>query len=357
MSKGKYVAYVSAYTSGNQSSCGIRIYDVDMNHGRFTEKDRVEITNSSYVTISHNQKYLYSITDFGVEAYRILKDGTLEAINRASINGMRGCYLSTDKLDRYLFVGGWHDGKVTVMRLNEDGTIGEMTDEVFHKGIGSVAERNFRPHVNCVNITPDQKYLCAVDLGVDQVKIYKFNDETGKITLVDMLRCELESAPRIIKFSPDGRFAYLICELKNYISVYSYKDGPRGPVFELVQTISTLNEYHSKGSAACVLRFSRDWNYVLCSNAGDNSVGIFKIDRETGMLEKICILPVSGDYPKAADFFPDNRHIMALNHESNTMTIFRINYEKKYFSLWGKPLKVETPNCILVSEIEEAPKQ
>ena len=128
-------------------------------------------------------------------------------MNSASICGMRGCYLSTDKLDRYLFVGGWHDGKVTVMRLNEDGTIGEMTDEVFHKGIGSVAERNFRPHVNCVNITPDQKYLCAVDLGVDQVKIYKFNDETGKITLVDMLRCELESAPRIIKFSPDGRFA------------------------------------------------------------------------------------------------------------------------------------------------------
>ena len=133
---------------------------------------------------------------------------------------------------------------------------------------------------------------------------------------MDILCCELESAPRIIKFSPDGRFAYLICELKNYISVYTYKDGPRGPVFELVQTISTLNEYHSKGSAACVLRFSRDWNYVLCSNAGDNSVGIFKI-----------------------------------------MTIFRINYEKKYFSLWGKPLKVETPNCVLVSEIEEAPKQ
>jgi len=268
---------------------------------------------------------------------------------------VRGFYRATDKQDKFLFVGGWHDGKVTVMRLNEDGTIGEMTDEIFHKGLGSVAERNFRPHVNCVNITPDQKYLCAVDLGVDQVKIYKFNHETGKITLVDMLRCELESAPRIIKFSPDGRFAYLICELKNYISVYSYKDGPRGPVFELLQTISTLNDYHSSGSAACVLRFSRDWKYVLCSNAGDNSIGIFKIDRETGKLEKICILPISGDYPKAADFFPDNRHIMSLNHETNTMTIFKINYEKKYFSMWGKPLKVETPNCILVSEIEKLP--
>ena len=270
----------------------------------------------------------------------------------ASIRWMRGRYLSTDREDRFLFVGGWHDGKVTVMRLNEDGTIGEMTDEIFHKGLGSVAERNFRPHVNCVNITPDQKYLCAVDLGVDQVKIYKFDRETGRIKLIDILRCEQESAPRIIKFSPDGRFAYLICELKNYISVYSYRDSSKGPVFELVQTMPTRSKYHSQVSAACVLRFSKDWKYVLCSNAGDNTMGIFKVDNETGMLEKICILPISGDYPKAGDFFPDHRHFMSLNHETNSMTIFRINYEEKYFSMWGRPIKVETPNCILVSEIQ-----
>ena len=353
-SEGKYMAYVGSY-SYNGKAKGITVYDVDVEKGTF--KERCEVDNSSYVTASNDNRTLYSVADEGVVAFRILENGSLSRLNSAKTKGMRACHLSMDKEDRYVFVSGFHDGKATVLRLRKDGGVGEIVDGVFHKGLGSVAERNFRPHVNCVNITPDQKYLCAVDLGVDQVKIYKFNDETGKITLVDMLRCELESAPRIIKFSPDGRFAYLICELKNYISVYTYKDGPRGPVFELVQTISTLNEYHSKGSAACVLRFSRDWNYVLCSNAGDNSVGIFKIDRETGMLEKICILPVSGDYPKAADFFPDNRHIMALNHESNTMTIFRINYEKKYFSLWGKPLKVETPNCVLVSEIEEAPKQ
>ena len=268
---------------------------------------------------------------------------------------MSGCYLSTDREDRFLFVGGWHDGKVTVMRLNEDGTVGGMADDIFHKGLGSVAERNFRPHVNCVNITPDQKYLCAVDLGVDQVKIYRFNHETGKIKLIDILRCEQESAPRIIKFSPDGRFAYLICELKNYISVYSYRDTSRGPVFELIQTVHTRSKYHSQVSAACVLRFSKDWKYVLCSNAGDNTMGILKVDEETGKLEMICILPVSGDYPKAGDFFPDNRHFMSLNHETNSITIFRINYEEKYFSMWGKPIKVETPNCILVSEAGQQP--
>ena len=81
MSKGKYVAYVSSYTQGD--SHGIRIYDVDMKNGRFKEKDKVEITNSSYLTISHNGKFLYSITDFGVEAYTIMPDGDLELINFA----------------------------------------------------------------------------------------------------------------------------------------------------------------------------------------------------------------------------------------------------------------------------------
>ncbi len=40
-------------------SHGIRIYDVDMKNGRFKEKDKVEITNSSYLTISHNGKFLF----------------------------------------------------------------------------------------------------------------------------------------------------------------------------------------------------------------------------------------------------------------------------------------------------------
>ena len=167
MGKEKYVAYVSTYTSGNKSSFGIRIYDVDMENGRFSEKNQVKITNSSYVTISHNRKYLYSITDFGVEAYKILGDGSLELINHASINGMRGCYLSTDYEDKFLFVAGYHDAKLTVLRVEEDGAIGEITDEIFHKGLGSIAERNFRPHINCVKMTRDNKFLCAADLGME----------------------------------------------------------------------------------------------------------------------------------------------------------------------------------------------
>ncbi len=66
----KCVAYVSTYTMGDKH--GIKIYDVDMEKGRFNEKGEVNITNSSYVTISHNRKYLYAITDTGVHTILLL---------------------------------------------------------------------------------------------------------------------------------------------------------------------------------------------------------------------------------------------------------------------------------------------
>lgn len=347
MENEKYVAYVSTYTTGMGDNHGIKIYDVDMKSGRLIEKNQVEITNSSYVTISHNMQYLYSITDFGVESYKIMESGDLELINFASINGMRGCYLSTDYEDRFLFVAGYHDGKITVLRLEEGGGVGKITDEIFHKGLGSIAERNFRPHVNCVKMTRDNKYLCAADLGMDHVKVYRLDHEKGTLKLADVIRSEQESAPRHLKFSQDGKYLYIVHELKNYIDVYSYEEVNGNPEFEKIQTISTLNEYHASNSAASTLNFSADFNYMVSSNAGDNSVVIYKIDHSNGLLEKLFCLPISGDYPKDAALFPDNRHLVSLNHETNSMTFFTVDLKKGLLVMNGPEVRVEQPNCII----------
>lgn len=352
----KYVAYVSTYTMGtltnDKKSYGIKIYDVDLKNGRFTPKDQVEITNSSYVTISHNKKYLYSITDMGVEAYQIEKDGTLSNLGQASINGMRGCYLSTDYEDKFLFTAGYHDGKITALRLNDDGSIREITDEIFCKGLGSVAERNFRPHVSCVKMTRDNKYLCAADLGMDHVNVYKLDHNTGRLKLMDILRSDLESAPRHIKFSQDGKFAYIVHELKNYIDVYTYKEEKGLPEFEKIQTISTVNDYHASNSSASALNISEDFHYLVTSNAGDNTATVYKIDKKTGLLEKLLCLPISGDYPKDAVLFPDNRHLVSLNHESNTMTFFETDLKRGLIMMNTKEIQVNAPNCIIFHKLE-----
>lgn len=289
----------------------------------------------------------------GVESYRIKKDGTLVNINHASINGMRGCYLSTDYEDKFLFTAGYHDGKITALRLNEDGSIGAITDEIFCKGMGSVAERNFRPHVSCVKMTRDNKYLCAADLGMDHVNVYLLDHMTGRLKLVDILRSDLESAPRHMKFSQDGKFMYVVHELKNYIDVYTYREEKGLPEFEKIQTISTVNEYHASNSSASALNISEDFRYMVTSNAGDNTATIYKVDRKTGLLEKLLCLPISGDYPKDAVLFPDNKHLVSLNHESNTMTFFTTDLKNGLIVMNTKEIPVNFPNCIIFHKLEE----
>ena len=351
MGEEKYIAYVGTYTHG--SSIGIHLYDVDVEEGTLSERKVVPVNNSSYVVKSKNGKYLYSIADEGVAVFAIKPDGDLEPINKVDIDGMRGCYLSVDDEGKYLFVGGYHDGKITAVHTHKDCRLGRVFDGVFHKGIGSVAERNFRPHVSCVLPTPEGKYVCAVDNGIDQVKIYRINTVRNRLELVDVLRCKRESGPREIVFSKDGNYAYILFELINKVGVFKYKDNGKTPEFELIQTIETLSdELDPLHDCAAAITISPDGKHLFTSTAGDNSVAMFTINPEDGTLEKDFALPISGEYPKDIALFPDGKHIAVVNHESNSITTFTIDYENKVLVMKGKPMKVETPNCILITKVE-----
>lgn len=351
MSKEKYVAYVGTYTHGN--SVGIHIYDVDVEKGVLTEKKVIPINNPSHLTVSSNGKFLYSIADEGVASFEILADGDLKPINEKWIGGMRGCYVEVDEMNRYLFVGGYHDGRVTMMALNEDGSIGAIADGIFHTGIGrSIAERTYQPHVNCVKLTPlKQNYLCAVDSGLDQVKVYQIDYPRGKMKIADILREQLNSAPRMVRFSKTGDYAYLLCEGTNAINVYRYSCTGEGPLFEAIQCVPTVDEGESMNCQASGIEISQDGKYLFCSNAGANSVVIYKVDPESGRLEMLCDSKISGDYPKTLAIFPDNKHFVSLNHDTNEIMSFTVDYQKKCFLMSAKPISIDKPNCIYIHKL------
>lgn len=345
------MAYVGSYSYTGKAK-GITVYDVDVEKGLFIYRCEVEVDNSSYLKASDDGKILYSIADEGVVSFRILPNGSLSRLNSAKIKGMRGCQLSVSSDNAYIFVSGYHDGKITVLKLNKDGSVGRITDGVFHKGLGSVAERNFRPHVSCSRLTPDGKFLMVADLGIDQIKIYRFDPKEGKISQVDAIRSELESAPRRFIFSSDGKFFYVMHELKNTIDVYTYQYGERTPVVEKIQTVPTTSGNADQLTAACTIRFSPDENYLFCSNAGDDSVTMYERDTETGMLELKFCLPISGDYPKDIALFPDGKHLASINHEGS-ITFFRVDYEKNLLVMSGRTIEVNEPNCCEIVKIGE----
>lgn len=351
-SQEKYVAYVGTYT--HENSVGIHIYDVDVANGRLTERKVVPINNPSDVVVSKNRKYLYSIADEGVESFKIMPDGDLEPVNKQWIGGMRGCYVEVDDENRYLFVGGHHDGRVSMMKLKEDGSIGEIAEGIFHKGTGRFSDRhNSVPHVDCVKLTPDQKFLCAVDNGLDQVKIYKVDYEFGKLKLIDIIRGPLDSAPRMIRFSRNGKYAYILYELLNVVEVYKYDVVDDEPEFQKIQTISTEYKADEDICSASGMEISKSGKYLFCSNAGVNSAVVFEINEENGMLSEVFRTKVNSDYPKMLAVYPDEQHYLTLNNASNEIVSYAINFKEGYSLQTGAPVKVDKPNCIYILKLEQ----
>ena len=49
--------------------------------------------------------------------------------------------------------------------------------------------------------------------------------------------------------------------------------------------------------------------------------------------------------------FPDSRHIASLNHDSGTITFFKVDYEKGLLVMSGRSVKVNEPNCCTIAKI------
>lgn len=346
MASKKYVAYVGIYTQ--KDPMGIHVYDLDPDRAVLVERSKVKADNVSDVSISMDGQYLYATVDQGLSAYHVDASGDLEFINTSWIGGMRGHSLCLSSRNRYAFVGGFHDGRVTMMHINDDGSVGDIADGIFHQHLGfSSVEKRENPHVTSVVLTPDEKYLCAVDKGIDQVKIYEIDYERGKLKLENIIRCPMNSAPRTMVFGINGKQAYVLTETTNTVMVLDYR-ADRGAQFDLVQELHLFTKAGNAASAD--IELSADGKYCYVSVDARNSVACNAID-DKGKLTWIFTTHISGDYPKGLALLPGDQDYVVLNHDSNEIRTFHLNHKGNYGLMENKPIEISTPNCILIHEI------
>lgn len=353
MAKSKYVAYVGTYT--HETSVGVYVYDVNVDNGVLTQQSVTPINNPSDIICSTDGKYFYSIADEGVAAFNIDADGNLTKINQEWIGGMRGCDLAIDSQNRFLFVGGYHDGRVSMMKLNKKtGAIDGIADGIFHQGIGkSVADKPLYPHVTCVKLTPDEKYLCAVDSGLHQIKVYEINYDIGKLRLVDIVRCSMGSSPLKMKFSKDGKFAYLVTEMSNEVITFKYTLKDNVPDFEQIQSVSLLCGLDEEISTGTNIKFGDDDKFIYCSVDGLNAVCMYKRDPKTGMLEYFSHNFISGDYPKSFAILPGDKYFVSLNHDTNEIRSFSVDKKEGHSLMCNPPISIAKPNSMVILEIKQ----
>ncbi len=343
----EHTLLIGTYTSSG--SDGIYVYKFNAQTADTKLLSSVKTSNPSYLAVSPNMKFVYAVNENdpgGISAFSFNKDsGTLTKLNETISAGAHPCYISINKNGNNLVVGNYSSGNIAVAGINYNGSVSQPRQLIQHKGSSINTKRQEKPHVHAVVFSPDSKFLFAPDLGIDKVMIYKVAAGSGALIPADQPYVEVKAGagPRHFTFHPNGKFAYLMEELSGAVSVYQYNNGQ----LTLLQNTSAHPLSYDAAIGSADIHVSPDGKFLYCSNRGDaNSISIFSIDLETGMIQIAGFQPTLGVHPRNFTIDPDGNFLLVANRDSDEVVIFKIDKKTGLLDDSKKRIKVSKPVCL-----------
>ena len=351
------LVFISAFATGEEGA--IHAYGLDDKTGQLTLSHRTtDVENPFFLALSPDQRFLYSIhaKTFGgkdheqVAAYQLGgRTGKLKLLNRQSARGTAACYLDVDASGKAVLVANYSTGSVASFPVKEDGSLREATSFIQHAGSSVDPRRQEGPHAHCIVVSPDNRFVYAADLGLDQVLGYRLDAAGAKITAnrQPFVRTLPGAGPRHLTFHPSGEHVYVINELHNSVSLFDY-DAETGFLIER-QTISTLPEDFDGTSHCADLKITPDGRFLYGTNRGHDSLAAYSI-AEDGELTLLAIKPSLGKGPQNLAITSNGELLLCANMPGNNVVVFRINRETGDLTCVGDPIGMPKPSCIMLLE-------
>lgn len=327
----QHLAFVGTYT-GKTGSKGIYAFDFDSSTGTLTLRGvAAETPSPSWVAIHPSGKFAYAANENGkqstITAFSVdVNSAKLTQLNQLPALGQDPCYLSFDKTGKYLFAANYSSGNVVVFPILADGKLGEHTANVTNAGkLGPNKQRQEGPHAHWVQVSPDNRFVFVADLGLDAIMSYKFDTAKGTLTPNDppLVKLAPGAGPRHVTFTPSGKFVYVVSELNNTVTAFSYNID-KGTFHEF-QIISTLPADFTGRNDDAEIAVHPNGKWLFASNRGHDTIAVFSIDPKTGNLGRVGDFPTRGKEPRHFTVDPTGQYLLAENQNSNTIVVFRID--------------------------------
>jgi len=331
-----FLLYTGTYTGKN--SKGIYVFRFDSSNGKLTPMGlAAEGNNPSFLAVHPNHRFLYAAIetgDFGgqksgaVAAYAIDRStGKLTFLNQVSSHGAGPCHVMVDKTGKNLLVANYDGGSIAVMPVGADGKLGEASAAIQHHGSSVNKERQEGPHAHCIMPSPDNRFALVADLGLDEVLVYHFDPAKGSLTPNDppFGKSPDGAGPRHFAYSPNGKFVYVINEIKCTASTFAY-DGKRGAL-SLLDTVSTVPAGYkvTNDDSTAEIRVHPSGKFAYGSNRGPDSIAVFSIDAAKGTLKPIDHVSTQGKTPRGMNIDPTGNYLIAGNQDSDSLVVFHID--------------------------------
>jgi len=306
----------------------------------------------SYMAITSDHHCLVAVSEPGDNengsfiSYCINDDKRLECISTQKVSGLGLCHVTFSQNENYVIGIGYYDASVYVAPVDSKRHVLEPTDKVVQKGSGPNISRQSEAHTHSATLTPDGKYIIICDLGTDMLVAYELDQQTGRLKKNEKLTFHLPGGcgPRHMVFSPNGKHAYVACELSSELQVLTY-DPKEG--FSLMDTVKTVpDDFKREPNYPAAIRMTEDGRFLYVSNRGEDSIALFAVNPENGMVKRIENYSTKGRYPRDFILTNDEKLILAVNQESNNIVVYLRNANTgKLTAVDSKPI-VAKPICL-----------
>ncbi len=352
----KMLVYIGTYTT--KGSKGIYLCELNMQTGELTSKGAVATTpNPTFLAVAPNHKYLYAANEIdnfqgkkagAVSAWAIQpKTGALQFINDASTKGDGPCHVSVDNKGQYVFAANYGAGSVTAMPVEKNGGVGAATGFDQHTGTSVDPQRQEGPHGHSIYIDSANHFVYTADLGLDKVFVYHFDSQNGTFTPNDppFAMVPPGSGPRHVAFHPNGKFAYVINEMKSTLTSMTW--DPKAGTMQEIETVSTVPEGNTVSNSTAEVFMHPNGKFLYGSNRGHNSIAIFSVDGTTGKVKLIDNQSSEGKTPRSFNLDPTGTFLLAANQDTDNVVVFRVNQQTGALTPTGHSVHLSMPVCIV----------
>jgi 6-phosphogluconolactonase (cycloisomerase 2 family) len=352
---------------------GIHIFQVDRDTGALAPHAIVEIgTSPSCLALNADGTRLYSANETDrvgdndegtVSAFAINpNDGKLKLLNAARAGGAGPTYISLHPNGRFLLVANYFSGSVAVLPILADGRLGEPTDVKNPAGkVGPTRAQSAPPgsfafsghdhtHAHMIQADPAGHFVLHADLGLDQLFVWKFDDNRGTLSFNSPPSVALPpgDGPRHFHFHPNGRWLYSIQEEGSAIVRFDY-DSQSGRLTAR-HTISTLPPGYAGSNFCSEILVSSDGRFVYAGNRLHDSIGIFAVG-PTGDLTHVADEWTRGDYPRSFTFDPTGNFLYCCNQRADNVTTFKVDRQTGRLTFTGRYTPVGNPSHIVFLDL------
>ena len=340
--------YVGTYTTGRSE--GIYLCRLNLASGELSLVDVFKgVANPSFLAIDPAKQHLFAVneTDSGeLTAFKIdPATSRLELINQQPTKGAAPCNLVVDKTGQNVLVANYTGGSAAVLPFQNE-RLGKAVSLVQHRGSSVDPDRQQGPHAHCVTLDKANRFAFVTDLGLDQVKIYKFNSRTGSLLANTQPYVSVKpgAGPRHFTIHPNQRWAYVISELDSTLTAFHY-DATSGGLREFQNTPTLPFSFTGKSYPADI-HISPSGRFLYGSNRGHDSIAVFAINEERGFLSPVQWISTKGSWPRNFGIDPSGKFLLVANQKSDNIFSFTINDLDGTLTPTGNRVDIPSPVCI-----------